>query len=150
MAASESSPPPTAATATRQAVPRILFKDKQARIILILSGSQQPWYLSTLSKACDTTYVHTSNFIKTCEEMGITTNERHGKIKEIKLTDKGVQLATLLSSMYSIMNQTNNSGQQLQKKAEPSKDEKREEKGEKAEKAEKAEEKKEEKREEKK
>ena len=114
-----------AAAAQLQTVPQILFRDKQARIILLLKNSQQPWYLSTLSKACDTTYVHTSNFIKTCESLGITTNEKHGKIKEIKLTERGMQLAELLSVMYGIINQTN-AQQQKVKASEPAKEEKKE------------------------
>jgi predicted transcriptional regulator len=114
-----------AAAAQLQTVPQILFRDKQARIILLLKNSQQPWYLSTLSKACDTTYVHTSNFIKTCESLGITTNEKHGKIKEIKLTERGMQLAELLSVMYGIINQTS-AQQQKVKASEPAKEEKKE------------------------
>ena len=114
-----------AAAAQLQTVPQILLRDKQARIILLLKNSQQPWYLSTLSKACDTTYVHTSNFIKTCESLGITTNEKHGKIKEIKLTERGMQLAELLSVMYGIINQTS-AQQQKVKASEPAKEEKKE------------------------
>lgn len=125
-----------AAVSQLQAVPQILFKDKQARIILLLKNNQQPWYLSTLSKACDTTYVHTSNFIKTCESLGITTNEKHGKIKEIKLTERGMQLAELLSVMYGIINQTANNGapsQQKTKVEQPVREEKKEIKEEKKE-----------------
>jgi predicted transcriptional regulator len=82
---------------------KILFKEKQTSILLSLRNNQQPWRISSLSKACGTTYVHTSNFIKKCEKMGITSNEKHGKIKEIKLTDKGMQIANMLSSIYTIM-----------------------------------------------
>lgn len=81
----------------------ILFKEKQTKILLALRNSQQPWYLTTLASACGTTYVHTSNFIKKCEEMGITSKEKHGKIKEIKLTEKGLQIANLLSNIYTII-----------------------------------------------
>lgn len=81
------------------------MKDKQARIILALKNTQQPWYLSSLAKACNITYVHTTNTIKVFESLGLTTNEKHGKIKEIKLTERGAQLATLLEKIYEIINQ---------------------------------------------
>lgn len=79
----------------------IILKDKQAKIILLLKNTQQPWYISSLSKASGTTYVHACNFVKKCEVMGIVTNEKHGKIKEIKLTEKGVQIAEMISNIYS-------------------------------------------------
>lgn len=85
----------------------ILLKDKQAMILVSLREGKQPWHISSLSKACNTTYVHTSNFIKKCEMMGIVQNERHGKTKEIKLTEKGTKLAEMLAGVYSLINQQN-------------------------------------------
>ncbi len=94
----------------------IIFKDKQARIIMSLRTPGQNWYISSLAKATDTTYVHTCRFIGMCEAMGITTSERHGKIKVIKLTDKGSQLADMVAGIYSIIGQP-----QPQKPVEPHK-----------------------------
>lgn len=87
------------------------MKDKQAMILVSLKEGKQPWHISSLSKACNTTYVHTSNFIKKCERMGIVQNERHGKTKEIKLTEKGAKLAEMLSGVYAMINQVNNGTQ---------------------------------------
>ncbi len=81
----------------------IILKDKQARIILSLREKEQEWYLSSLAKATDTTYVHACRFIGMCEGLGITTSERHGKIKVIKLTEKGNQIADLISGIYGMM-----------------------------------------------
>ena len=89
----------------------ILLKDKQAMILVSLKEGKQPWHVATLSKTCNTTYVHTSNFIRKCEQMGIVQNERHGKIKVIKLTEKGVKLAEMLSGVYALINQTNGTQQ---------------------------------------
>ena len=83
----------------------LLFKTKQTKILLSLKNNQQPWHITTLSQASGTTYVHTSNFIKRCEELGITVAEKHGKIKEIKLTEKGLQIAGMISSIYAAMAQ---------------------------------------------
>ena len=81
----------------------IIFNDKQARILLSLRNQQQKWYISTLAKACDATYVHTCNFIKTCEQHGLVENEKHGKIKEIRLTEKGAQVAESISKIYGLI-----------------------------------------------
>ena len=81
----------------------IILKQKQARIILVLRDASQNWYISTIAKATSTTYVHTCNFLATCEALGITTSEKHGKIKLITLTEKGYRLAELISNINSII-----------------------------------------------
>lgn len=83
----------------------IILKDKQARIIISLKSKEQEWYLSSLAKATGTTYVHACKFIAACEGKGLTESERHGRIKVIRLTDKGIQLAELVAEIYGIMNQ---------------------------------------------
>ncbi len=81
----------------------IIFKDKQARILLSLKASGQELYISSLAKATGTTYVHACKFLRECESRGITASERHGRVKVIKLTDKGVQLAGMIESMYNLI-----------------------------------------------
>ncbi len=83
----------------------IIFKDKQARIIMSLRTPGQDWYISSLAKATDTTYVHTCRFIGMCEAIGITSSEKHGKIKVIRLTERGTQLADMVASIYAIIGQ---------------------------------------------
>lgn len=82
----------------------ILLKQKQVKIILALKDSAQNWYISSLAKASDTTYVHTCNFLVKCEMLGITSSEKHGKLKLITLTEKGMRLAELLVNVNSIVN----------------------------------------------
>lgn len=81
----------------------IIFKDKQARILLFLRTSEQELYISYIAKMTNTTYVHTCKFLKECEADGITMSERHGKIKVIKLTDKGKKIAELIDSIYNLI-----------------------------------------------
>jgi predicted transcriptional regulator len=94
----------------------ILLKQKQSRIIIALKDTSQSWYISSLAKACDTTYVHACNFLAVCESMGITQSEKHGKLKVIKLTEKGLKLAEMLASVNSIL-----AIQEQQQKPEPQK-----------------------------
>lgn len=81
----------------------LLFKEKQIRILLAMTGNQQSWYISSLAKLTDTTYVHTSRFIKKCEETGLVVSEKHGKIKGVKLTEKGVKVANGLLSIMELV-----------------------------------------------
>ena len=81
----------------------IIFKDKQARIMMSLRSAGQEWYISSLAKASNTTYVHTCNFISACEGLGLTVSEKHGKIKVIRLTDRGTQIADMIAGIYNII-----------------------------------------------
>ncbi len=82
----------------------IILKQKQAKIIALLKDTSQTWYISTLAKASGTTYVHSCNFLSTCEALGLTSSERHGKLKLIKLTDKGLKLADFIININSLVN----------------------------------------------
>ncbi len=106
-------------------MPSIVLKDKQAKIFLSLKNTQQPWHISNLATSCGATYVHTHNFIKLCESLGLTTIEKHGKLKEIKLTEKGMQMAEMITNIYTIITPP-----QAQQKQEENgkKEEKKEEK----------------------
>jgi predicted transcriptional regulator len=86
----------------------LLIREKQARIILALRDGNQAWSISNLAKAASTTYVHACNFVIDCERAGIVASEKHGKIKEIKLTEKGLQIADSLSSIYNAVNSAAN------------------------------------------
>lgn len=77
----------------------IIFKQKQARILLALSDKSQEWHLDSLAKAANSTYVHASRFITKCEELGLVSTERHGRIKALKLTEKGDDVTKNLSSI---------------------------------------------------
>lgn len=83
----------------------ILLKQKQSRILVALRDTSQVWYISSLAKTSNTTYVHACNFLATCEALGIVTSEKHGKLKLIKLTEKGFRMADLIVSMNNILAQ---------------------------------------------
>jgi predicted transcriptional regulator len=77
----------------------LLFRPKQIRILLALSEKNQEWNLTSLAKATNTTYVHTSRFISRCENVGLVGVDRHGRIKSLRLTEKGVEVAKGISSI---------------------------------------------------
>ncbi len=81
----------------------IILKQKQASILLALRDTSQNWYISSLAKATNTTYVHACNFLTMCEHLGITSSEKHGKLKLIKLTEKGLRLADMVTSISAMI-----------------------------------------------
>jgi len=83
----------------------IIFKDKQTRILMLLKNESQRWNITALAQTANTTYVHTHNFISECESLGFTTSERHGRLKLIKLTERGMQLTNMITSIYGLMEQ---------------------------------------------
>jgi predicted transcriptional regulator len=82
----------------------ILLKQKQAKILLTLRDTNQNWYISSIAKASGTTYVHACNFLVACEGLGITTSEKHGKLKIIKLTEKGMRVADIVLTLSNLVN----------------------------------------------
>ena len=83
----------------------ILLKDKQAKLLLAINGAQQDISISSLAKSTDTTYVHASTFLSLCETRGIVRNEKHGKSKIYRLTEKGKKIADHLSEIYALVSQ---------------------------------------------
>ncbi len=81
----------------------LLIREKQAKILLTLRDASQTWYISNLAKEANSTYVHTCNFLIGCEKEGIVVSEKHGKIKMVKLTEKGMQIADHLNGIYASM-----------------------------------------------
>ncbi len=84
----------------------ILFKEKQLSILLALRDSTKAWSISELAKSTGTTYAHACNFIISCEKLGITSSEKHGKLKEVKLSEKGRKIADVLTEAKSLMAQS--------------------------------------------
>ncbi len=81
----------------------MFLMQKQAKILVALKDGAQSWHISSLAKAAGTTYVHTCNFLLECERKGIVQSEKHGRMKSIRLTDRGAQLAELVAGIYLYM-----------------------------------------------
>lgn len=86
-----------------EAGPQLLFKEKQARILALLSKEGREWHLAELAQESGSTYVHTSRFISACEKAGIVTAELHGRRKNVILTDKGRKIAQNVAEIVGIV-----------------------------------------------
>ena len=84
---------------------RLIFKEKQLKLLLALSDDTKEWHLDGLAAAAGVTYVHTSRFISRCEKEGIAGVERHGRTKRVFLTKKGKDLASSLSVVVTLLSQ---------------------------------------------
>ncbi len=90
----------------------LIFKYKHARILIALRDGSQSWYLASLAKAAGATYVHTCNFVESCEAIGFITSEKHGKEKIIKLTERGAKVADMIASICSEISSQQNAQKQ--------------------------------------
>ncbi|MGB9732922.1 MAG: hypothetical protein ACP5P2_02150 [Candidatus Micrarchaeia archaeon] len=106
---------------------KLFLKDKQVRAFLTIAESQQEWNISNLAKEANITYVHLSRFISECEKAGLIESAKHGRIKGIKLTQKGIDVANHLSSIAGIISKqeaakAKNEKESLAEKAEKEKE----------------------------
>ncbi len=94
----------------------LLFKDKQVRLLSVLANKEKELHISDLSREANVTYVHTSKFIKKCEEHGIVSSERHGRIKRLFITEKGKYIANSISDIMEKIKISAKNEQQAQEK----------------------------------
>lgn len=76
----------------RQDIIDLFFHDKPTGIILSLKDSIGK-YASVLSKETDCTYTHTLKILTQMQTLGMVEFEKKGRIKFVKLTDAGVDIA---------------------------------------------------------
>lgn len=71
----------------------VFFRPKPAMILVALRKDMRNRYGSILAKEVDCTYSHTVKILQEMEKASLVTFEKHGRIKVIKLTDKGQKIA---------------------------------------------------------
>lgn len=77
----------------------LLFKEKQIKILLALLDKGVEWNTTGLAKAAGATYVHTSKFLTRCEKMGLVQVVKHGKIKALTLSPRGIEITEGVSKV---------------------------------------------------
>lgn len=71
----------------------IFFRRKPALMLTALKKISKIRYGSLLAKEVDCTYSHAVKILQTLEKLGLVTFEKKGRIKLIKLTKKGQDIA---------------------------------------------------------
>lgn len=70
----------------------LLLHSKPTGILLSLKGSEGK-YASIISKEIDCTYTHTLKILNDFKKFGIVDFKKEGRIKEVFLTEKGLDIA---------------------------------------------------------
>ena len=77
----------------------IFFRRKPALMLVALKKMSKARYGSLLAKEVDCTYSHAVKILQTLEQLGLVVFEKKGRIKLIKLTKKGEEIAENIDSI---------------------------------------------------
>jgi DNA-binding MarR family transcriptional regulator len=71
----------------------IFFRKKPALMLIALKRLAKARYGSILAKEIDCTYSHAVKILQNLEKLNLVSFEKKGRIKLIKLTEKGTEIA---------------------------------------------------------
>ena len=74
-----------------KSISRLFFRNKQVKMLTSLKSG--PKYATILSKDVDCTYSHTVKLLEQFKTFGLVSFEKKGRIKIVKLTPDGEELA---------------------------------------------------------
>ena len=72
----------------------VFLHEKPVKILVALKNAGSKTYASTIAKVTDCTYSHTVKILDFLKQAGFVTFEKKGRIKYVKLTDLGDNVAT--------------------------------------------------------
>ncbi len=81
----------------------IFFRRKPALILVALKKIARARYGSILAKEVDCTYSHAVKILQNLEELGLVVFEKKGRIKLIKLTKRGEEVADSIENIKKII-----------------------------------------------
>lgn len=71
----------------------VFIREKPAMMLVNLLNSNSEVYASTLAKSVDCTYSHVVKILQEMEDAGLVSFEKTGRLKILKLTKKGEEIA---------------------------------------------------------
>ena len=81
----------------------VFFRKKPALILIALRRNNKNRYGSVLAKEVDCTYSHAVKILQDMEKARLVNFERHGRIKNIQLTDSGNKVAEHIEKIREIL-----------------------------------------------
>jgi len=81
----------------------VFFRKKPAFMLIALKKSGRARYGSILAKEVDCTYSHAVKILQGLEKMGLVVFEKKGRIKIIKLTKKGQEIANHIEKVRDLL-----------------------------------------------
>ena len=81
----------------------IFFRRKPALMLVSLKKNSRMRYGSVLAKEIDCTYSHAVKILQTLEELKLVEFDKKGRIKLIKLTKKGKEIADAIENIQNLI-----------------------------------------------
>ncbi len=81
----------------------LFFRKKPALMLIALRRISRAKYGSILAKEVDCTYSHAVKILQILEEQGLVVFEKKGRIKIIKLTKKGGEVASHIETVKELL-----------------------------------------------
>ena len=81
----------------------IFFRRKPALLLVALKKMARARYGSVLAKEVDCTYSHAVKILQSLEKLGLVVFEKKGRIKLIKLTKKGIEIADHIEKVKDLL-----------------------------------------------
>lgn len=81
----------------------VFFRRKPAMVLVALRSNTKNRYGSILAKEVDCTYSHTVKILQEMERANLVSFDKQGRIKIIKLTDKGNKIAENIEKIKNIL-----------------------------------------------
>lgn len=81
----------------------IFFRRKPALMLVSLKKNNRMRYGSILAKEVDCTYSHAVKILQTLELLKLVVFEKRGRIKVIKLTKKGIEVADAIENIRNLV-----------------------------------------------
>lgn len=79
------------------------FRKKPALMLVALKKSSRIRYGSILAKEVDCTYSHAVKILQGLEKLGLVAFEKKGRIKLIKLTKRGQEIADNIDNIKNLL-----------------------------------------------
>lgn len=81
----------------------LFFRRKPAMMLVCLKKNSRMRYGSVLAKEVDCTYSHAVKILQTLEELKLVEFEKKGRIKIIRLTKKGQEVADAIENIQTLI-----------------------------------------------
>ena len=81
----------------------VFFRKKPALILVALRRNNKNRYGSVLAKEVDCTYSHAVKILQEMERAKLVIFEKHGRIKNIQLTDQGNKIAEHIEKIRELL-----------------------------------------------
>lgn len=81
----------------------VFFRKKPALILIALRRNNKNRYGSVLAKEVDCTYSHAVKILQEMEKAKLVSFEKHGRIKNIELTEQGNKIAEHIEKIRELL-----------------------------------------------